>query len=125
MNKFFAAAPLALALASLTVLPGCQSETRAPAPTAAAAPAPAPPPPTPAGDACEGAVLASFQKSRGHAKDAITFAADMRKATPGKADLIAVTGAGTYPKADGKAIKVTYSCSYNAKTAKVASSRYR
>lgn len=130
MSKFFSFAPLALALSALAVLPGCQSDTKTapPATTVAArapAPAPAPTPAMMAADACESAVMASFKKARGHADHQLAFAADMRKATPGKGDLIAVTGAGSFAKADGKAVKVTYSCSYNAKMSKVVSSSFR
>ena len=134
MNKFFAAAPMAFALAAVTVLPGCQSDaqtapvrTAVAAPAAAPAPAPAPAPTAAmmAAETCESAVLTGFGKSRGHTDHQLNFMPDMRKATPGRGDLIAVTGAGSYTKADGKPVKVTYSCSYNAKTAKVVSSRFR
>lgn len=129
MSKFFTAAPLALALSALAVLPGCQSDTKtAPPATTVAAPAPAPAPaPTPAmmaTDACESAVMASFSKARGHANHQLSLAPEMRKATQGKGDLIAISGAGSYTKAD-KPVKVTYSCSYNAKTAKIVNSRFR
>jgi hypothetical protein len=134
MKTMFTAGPLALALAALTLLPGCQSSAgttpapmAAPAPAPVAAPAPAPTPVhnmlADGSDACEAAVAASFQKARGHANDQLQFLAEQRTARAGGNGVISASGAGTYEKA-GKPVQVTYTCSYNSRTNKVTSSRW-
>lgn len=127
MKTLFAAGPLALALAAVTLLPGCQSSAQtSPAPVAAApapAPAPAPNPLADASNACEAAVAAAFQKARGHANDQLQFLSDQRKARAGAKGAISASGAGTYEKA-GKPVKVTYTCSYNSTANKVTASRW-
>ena len=132
MKFFTEAGPLALAFAVVTLLSACGSD---PKPVAAAAPAPAPvvaPAPAPvmdpmadASNACETAVAASFTKARGHAKDQLTFNDTQRKATATRAPgVISATGGATYTKA-GKPVKVTYTCTYNATSAKVTASRWK
>jgi hypothetical protein len=129
MIRFRAAVSLAVALAAIAILPACSpSESKqaaAPAPALAPAPAPAPDPQVLAGDACESAVLANFRKAKGHAQHELTLAPEQRKVTAGKSDILNVAGGGSYPGAKGKAVKVTYTCYYNARTAKVVASRFK
>ena len=78
-----------------------------------------------ASTACEAAVAASFQKARGHANDQLSFMDAQRKAAATRtAGVISASGAGTYDKA-GKPVKVTYTCTFNAKTNKVTASRWK
>lgn len=131
MKSFTAAGPLALAFAAVTLLSACGSDPKpvaaapTPAPVAAPAPAPVMDPMADASNACESAVAASFAKARGHANDQLTFNDTQRKASAARAKgMISATGGATYTKA-GKPMKVTYTCTYNANTAKITTSRWK
>ena len=131
MKSVTAAGPLALAFAALTLLSACGSDPKpvaaapAPAPVAAPAPAPVMDPMIDASNACESAVVASFMKARGHANDQLTFTDAQRKAMATRTKgVISATGGASYAKS-GKPVKVTYTCTYNANTAKVTASRWK